>query len=247
VHSWEVGTLIHGARSAALAVGNDVVDLADPRCRGRPLDERFMARVFDLREREWIHASADPDRTLWLAWAAKEAAFKVVSKLEGAPPPFSHLRFLVSERDGRGGVVRYGALDIPFREEPGGGVEHLHVVAWSPGEDASLEARVEALPEGPPPVEVLSDRERPAVYSPMSGWIRVLARADVARRLGIAEDGVEIVCAPGPPGRGIPWLFLHGEQSEWDVSLSHHGRFLAWALRGPKGVSRPHPRLSSPE
>jgi hypothetical protein len=196
-----------------------------------------MARVFDDREREWIHASPDPDRTLWLAWAAKEAAFKVVSKLEGAPPPFRHHRFLVSEREGAGGVVRHGELAIPFREEPGGAGEHLHVVAWSPGRDASVEARVEPLPEGSPPVEVLTDRERRAVYSTMSGWVRVLARADVARLLGLADDDVEIVCAPGPPGRGIPWLHVRGDRGAWDVSLSHHGRFLAWALRGPGGGS----------
>ena len=82
--SWEVGTLIQRARSAALAVGNDVVDHADPRCRGRSRDERFMARVFDAREREWIGAAADPDRTIWLAWAAKEAELQALCLRAGS-------------------------------------------------------------------------------------------------------------------------------------------------------------------
>jgi len=193
-----------------------------------------MARVFSAREREWIHTSADPDCTLWRAWGAKEAAFKVVSKLEGAPPPFNHVRFRVAESEPGTGVVSYGAMDTPFREEPGGAGEYVHIAAWSPGEASLLEATVEPLPQGPPPIEVLTDRERRAVHSPASGWVRVRARAAVAQLLRVAERDVEIVCAPGPPGRAIPRLFLRGEPGEWDISLSHHGRFLAWAVRGPE-------------
>jgi len=77
-------------------VGNDVVDLTAPRAAGRAADDRFLERVFTSPERAVIRAAADPDLELWHAWAAKEAAYKVVSKLLPAPPLFAHRAFEVT-------------------------------------------------------------------------------------------------------------------------------------------------------
>lgn len=221
------------ARSARPPVGNDVVDRSHPRCRDKVRDARFLERVFDVRERERILAASDVDRALWRAWGAKEAAFKVISKVRGSPPPFSHIRLRVTDDGPAGGVVAYGDVEITFREELHGSNESVHVLAWLPGSRPRIETRVEVLPDGPPPVERLTDRERRAVYSAASGWIRVLAKADLAEVLGLPPAAVEIACSPGPPGRGIPHVLVHGRADEWDISLSHHGRFLAWALAGP--------------
>jgi len=209
------------------------VDLSHPGCRNKATDARFLERVFDDRERERILSAPDVDRALWRVWGAKEAAFKVVSKLRGAPPPFSHTRLWVTRDDAEGGVVSYGDSHVSFVETPRDSEGRVHVLAWPEGDLSRLETRIELLPGGAPPVETLTDRERRAVYSVASGWIRVLARAHVAGILGVPETQVEIVCSPGPPGRGIPRLLVGGEPGGWDISLSHHGRFLAWALRGP--------------
>ena len=55
-----------------------------------------------------LDASDRPDELLWRLWAAKEAAFKVVSKIRGAPPLFVHPAFRVDPVDtfSREGVVR---------------------------------------------------------------------------------------------------------------------------------------------
>ncbi|MFW6200557.1 MAG: 4'-phosphopantetheinyl transferase family protein, partial [Gemmatimonadota bacterium] len=76
-------------------IGNDVVDLRDPRCRGKEADERFLRRVFTDDERRAIVEATDPAPALWIRWAAKEAGFKVVTKLLGSPPPFEHRAFRV--------------------------------------------------------------------------------------------------------------------------------------------------------
>ena len=221
------------ARSAAAPVGNDVVDRSHPRCRYKATDVRFLERVFDQPERERILSAPDVDRALWRAWGAKEAAFKVVSKLRGSPPPFSHTRLRVTRDDPGGGVVSYGDVRVAFMETPGDSDVRVHVLAWPAGDPSHLETRIEVLPQGPPQIEALTDRERRAVHSPASGWIRVMARAHAAAVLGVPETDVEIACSPGPPGRGIPRLLVGGEPADWDISLSHHGRFLAWVLRGP--------------
>jgi hypothetical protein len=61
-------------------VGNDVVDLKDPENQGKSRDERFLLRAFAAEERVQIRGSEDPDALLWSFWAAKEAAYKAVSR-----------------------------------------------------------------------------------------------------------------------------------------------------------------------
>ncbi len=77
-------------------LGTDVVDLTDPRCLGKASDRRFLGRVFTELERAAILESPTPDLALWRRWAAKEAAFKVVSRLLSSPPPFEHALFQVN-------------------------------------------------------------------------------------------------------------------------------------------------------
>lgn len=235
-----------------LAVGNDVVDLADPRCVGRASDTRFVERVFDPGEARAIDSASDPDLALWLRWAAKEAAFKVVSKLSGSPPPFRHAAF-VSEMDAPGsrdagaeplsGRVRYGTRDIALRARVT--EEWLHVLAVPRGEAFDeVEAGVAPLAEDadllPDPGDApawgsflearFSADERPSIHSAPSALVRLRAREVLCRRLGEEEDAVEIVCPGGPAGRTPPEVRVRGGSGRADVSLSHHGRWVAWAV-----------------
>lgn len=68
------------------------------------------------------------------------------------------------------------------------------------------------------------------MHSFPSAAVRMLARAALAETLGAHEGDVEIVCDPGVTGRRPPRVFLRGEPAPCDVSLSHHGRWVAWAL-----------------
>ena len=61
-------------------VGNDIVDLKEPDNCGKSGDDRFLGRVFTPEERDRIVAAACPDQLLWAFWAAKEAAYKAVSR-----------------------------------------------------------------------------------------------------------------------------------------------------------------------
>jgi hypothetical protein len=48
--------------------------------------------------------------------------------------------------------------------------------------------------------------------------------------MGVPEHRLEIVCAPGPTSQRPPRVLLDGAETEADVSLSHDGRLIAWAL-----------------
>lgn len=221
----------------AVIVGNDVVDLTAPRAAGRHRDERFVARVFTEEERACILADDDPSLRLWLGWAAKEAAYKVVSKSLGDPPPFAHRRFQVTWSGTGSGVVRYEGQDVQLLIQHAGPEGHVHVLAHKP-RAVEGPARVDRLDrEGTPwlaPLESLLERftdlERASVHSVPSAAVRIAARDDAARLLDVDVGRVEIVCGPGALGRRPPRVLVDGTPARVDVSLSHDGPWIAWAL-----------------
>jgi hypothetical protein len=76
--------------------------------------------------------------------------------------------------------------------------------------------------------------ERDALHSPASAFVRLLARRDAARFLDLKEERLSIRSRPGPTGQRPPYLYLDGEEmSSADLSFSHHGTCLAWALVMP--------------
>ncbi len=230
----------------ATIVGNDVVDLNEPRVRGKASDARFIARVLDDIEMAGVHRAADPDLELWRLWGCKEAAFKTVSKLRGSPPVFTHAAFGVrwdppaETGPGRAGRVFYEDLEVPVMVVERSDV--LHALAYSRRRAVALRDEVSfglALLDDPSapwahPLDELmrrlSPREAEAVSSRPSAAVRVAARAALAGSLCVGEERVEIVCAPGSPGRRPPFVLLDGSPAAADVSLSHHGRWIAWAV-----------------
>lgn len=181
-------------------VGNDVVDLDDPAIADSHLRPRFLARVCAPSERAMIAAAVEPKVLLWSLFAAKEAAFKVVVKL-GPRPVFAHRAFVVSP-DLRS--VRYGERVVPVWIDVQGAC--VHAVA-STGATAPLSG-VATLPDGADPgVE--------------------------ARRLLLSKiGGGEVVRDPAPgswDGYGPPRLVRDGVTVDRDISLSHDGRFVAFA------------------
>lgn len=236
-------------------VGNDVVDLANPRTEGRGSDDRFIARVFDDAEQEAIREEGGSDVELWSRWAAKEAAFKAISKVIGVQPAFLHRTFKVEWSNGvardaasddpedelvRVGAVRHGdhVAHVTVRLRPGA----VHAVAlcaphWAPA-SMTVRCRVARLIDPTSrwsgSLEELigrfSQREADAVRSVESAAVRLGAREEVARLLGVAEERVEIVCDPGPASRRPPRVLLDGSAAPADVSLSHDGGWIAWAI-----------------
>jgi len=233
-------------------LGNDVVDLTDPRHAGKAGDDRFLQRVFSQEEQEDIRSAEDADRALWIRWAGKEAAFKTISKSLGAPPTFNHPRFQVTifqpGESGaeagtlsdppmtRFGEVRHGDFLLPLRVEVGGA--RLHALTWtlSPtsdvppfswgfdeirGSDAGWKASLR-------PRFTLA--EWACVSHQASALARLAARRSIASAMGVDESTLEIGCGPGKPGRRIPKVFLGGQVAPVDLTLSHHGRLLAWAF-----------------
>lgn len=193
-----------------MSVGNDVVDLADPETRLSGLHPRFDERVFCAAEREALEASRSRHRLHWALWAAKESAYKARKRLD-PEAVFSPKEFEVDlsplPTTGDGGV----AVGRVFHR---GDVFELEVCL----DGASVHAVAKSKDEAG--AQVLWKLER-ALGDP-SVAARRLAAAAIASALGLDPAGLRIVRRP-------PVAIDRGRRLEADVSLSHHGRFVAFA------------------
>ncbi|MBI2378274.1 MAG: 4'-phosphopantetheinyl transferase superfamily protein [Deltaproteobacteria bacterium] len=204
-------------------VGNDIVDLTNAEISCHHESQRFVERVLSSDERVALEAHGDPKRLLWSFFAAKEAAYKAVSKLR-SPPPLGHRRFLVTS-DLRS--VRFESLTLGLEVESTR--DWIHATASCNGSPAApWVGRVEARREG----EDESESAR-----------RLLIRV-MAPRIGCAESELRVERAPAPhhlSGFLPPVLYSALGRVPWDVSLSHDGGFLAVAAvfsapTGPTGA-----------
>lgn len=187
-------------------VGNDVVDLREA---NTPRHAGFDARVFAPSEARRLQD--DGTGTLrWALWAAKEAAYKRARRADPAVV-FSPVRFVVDlGTDGRG-RVRHEDCSCAVRVEAG--EEFVHAVAAET--TAALEQSIARVA----PVENAGAE---------SHEVRRLALSDLAPRLGTLPGALRF------ERRGrIPWLRVGLAPDALPISLSHHGRFVAWAVLAP--------------
>ena len=191
-----------------MSVGNDVVDLADPEARLSGLHPRWGERVFCAAERKALDASRSRHLLHWTLWAAKESAYKARRRLEPRAV-FSPKDYEIelSSLPAPAGVARGRAFyrsevfDLEVRLHG----ESVHSVATS--ED---EAGARVLGK----VEETSDDPGVAV--------RRLAVGALGPALGLGPVGLRIVRRP-------PVAIDRDRRIEVAVSLSHHGRFVAFA------------------
>jgi hypothetical protein len=195
-------------------IGNDVVDLGDADSRVGGHHPRFDHRVFAPSERDLIAVGPAGERVRWLLWAAKESAYKAARR-EDARVLFSPRGFVVRLTPGAGATVDAGGRTFDVELRAGG--EHVHAIAQARAdEQAAVYSAVARLDD--------ADEATP------SAAVRRLAVATLARVLGVPERDLAI----DRDGR-VPRLCIRGRPSPAALSLSHHGRFVAFACRWPRG------------
>ena len=194
-------------------VGNDVVDLFDVDANIATYSARFDERVFRAAEREAIEREDLGPSTRWQLWAAKEACYKA-AKQEDPATVFSPRSFEVFSDK------RWAETWMPVQHTSGSflvvlesGPDYVHAMA---ARDASAFAHVlrEVVPldpgyaDGPP-----DPRAR----------VRALGREAFADRFAIDPARLDV-----GRERRVPKLRLDGEPLDLSLSLSHHGRWLAF-------------------
>jgi phosphopantetheinyl transferase (holo-ACP synthase) len=245
-------------------IGNDVMDLLDPRCQGRRKDDRLLGRILLPEERAWVDEVTSESAwavRLWALWAAKESAFKVYCKLvgDGTFRPRSFLCRLEAEaRPDDPSITRIrGEVEaadpgLSVTIEGSSNQSYVHLVGWagsgSRPRRSRMESGLEELGDSHTALEALRDRFTPeeweGIHSLRSAHARLLARERVRSHLGLgagADGGdisgrVEIRTTGNRSGKLAPQIWFGGTRiRDLDLSLSHHGRFVAWALLVPQG------------
>lgn len=202
-------------------VGNDVVDLKDPENIGKSRDDRFLGRVFTAGERELIASAPSPDTLLWSLWAAKEAAYKAVSSADPAVCSIPHRYQVVLEaEDATRKIVRLAGKVITPRGEL---VLEVAVSAdWVHALAAGAEEALKRLCQRVKRLEGGKGAVNP------SAFVRGALLQEIARRLDCPVGDLSVV--KNPDGRGAPRVLFRGDLLAAEVSLSHDGRFAAFAF-----------------
>lgn len=204
-----------------MPVGNDVVDLRDPANLPDAIHPRFDRRVFADIELEALNCLSRDERHLerWMRWAAKEAALKLIRQI--APDTPFHPRELIVS-----GIARTSArvtaptlgrdLPVAFDLDE----ERIHAVVTDAGH---------GMAGDPTPCPVRSGTRRLASLDPVDATeeVRRDAASALAELLGLEREDVEIT--PSESGRP-PLARSRGEILPAAVSLSHDGRWVAWAV-----------------
>lgn len=211
-------------------IGNDVVDLRDPEALPTGPHRRFPGRVCAEEELARIHEAADPMRMLWVHWAAKESAFKAFRKLDPAVR-FLPRQFRVELRNGCDGGTRYGFVEYARHRaavEIADCDDHVHAVARvlgtnAPGESTYFWQLTTYVRRFSP---------APCAANAPSAFGRFLLIRAVAERLGCAEHEVRI--ERGGRSGDPPRVRVRGADVPIQLTLSHHGRLVAYALAVPR-------------
>jgi hypothetical protein len=208
-------------------IGNDIVDLRDPDTRPSARTAAFDARVFTRAERERIDASMDSVRERWLAWSAKEAAYKLARQYDSGTI-FVPRRFEVEfsakppapgagprRSQGRSqGWVRFDALSLLCDWVCVDGF--IHALCRLPSERVPDCVGFERLVDpGASPED-------------LARGVRRLALRAIGRGLEVDETKLEI-----RKRERIPSVWFEGRPLAADLSLSHHGTAMAFACRLP--------------
>jgi hypothetical protein len=213
-------------------VGNDIVDLTNRRSQKKIDDLRFIDRILGPEERDDFMRSADRSAILWAFWAGKETAYKICRKLD-LRAAFSPRLYRVNLHksydiiptgcafDGKTiyGTVSttYGAMAIRVMINP----EYIHCIGTD--ETSGLES-------------VVWDVGRMAVAADdadESSFVRQIAIRGLSARFGQGPETIEIKRFKDVKGLGPPVVYLNGEPSAIDISLSHDGPFCAYAFTAP--------------
>ena len=214
-------------------VGNDIVDLLHPHNQGKSRNTRFRKRIL-LPEEEILLLSDDQsDAMLWAIWTGKEAAYKAIQKDRLDIPSVPRLYQVQYD-----GTEARGPADSLLPGE-----RRLLGTVATPGGNINLETRITAsyvhsiaasLPFSAGTailwqVERLPGSDLSPAFE--SAYVRTAAQRHLAQYLpGSSAQEIEIRRDQGPAGLGPPSVYLRGQLTDIDISLSHDGAFAAYAF-----------------
>lgn len=205
------------------AVGNDIIDLAASPGREDYGHRRFVERVLTAPERHCYESHGETAILLWSFWAAKETAYKAMRKHHGdvssAPRRYDVRLDHIPDANALHPQVARGVVVTPrdpvfvcITVQPG----LIHCFGVST--DGML---LDSVITG---VGTVSDGASDSLT------VRELARQGLSSVLGSDPHCTDIVRVKDKRGLTPPAVFIRGRRSSIDLSLSHDGKYAAYAI-----------------
>lgn len=212
-----------------LHVGNDIVDLFTKGTAGRAKDNRFVDRILTDDEKKVLFCRQEsPDSLLWALWAAKETAFKAVNKsfpdISSAPRRYAVTLQAQSLKSKIAGCVNTPAgavaVSIFIRDT------HIHCIGTTGNPDD-----LDNVVFGTKRMDAESEE---LLYRQQSVQVRKLAKEKIARCFNMDTGNIDIRRSRQKKQPGPPVIRFNDRESFMDISLSHHGRYVAFAVQDVK-------------
>jgi len=199
-------------------VGNDVVDLREPANAGKSQDSRFLKKILTNAEIEFIQNAENHDTTLWSHWACKETAYKVLKKsfpdAAFLPRQWTVIFTKTKSKYSDGEVIIPGKGSVYIRLFSN--TRYVHCI----GADVltvldKLIWSVEALPE--------EEKINPSLY------LRNCLGQSLAKHFSLNSHNIKIKRTRENGELQPPRVYVSGRKTDIDISLSHDGKFIAYA------------------
>lgn len=212
-------------------IGNDVVDL---HLASEKVNQRFIQRVFTDDEQYLIKQTSAS--MLWRLWSAKETAYKIISKIN-PDTIFSHRLFATEITSVNQQQLTLNYQDKSITMKTMAKQNALHTLAVYPQgqiwqhhyrqiNDAELKywQNQENLQQAFKPQELAS------IHHPPSAIARVDIKNVLEKHLQIEPSVITIIRPKIANKSQAPYLLINQQTCEFDISISHHGEWVAWGI-----------------
>ncbi len=210
-------------------VGNDIVDLNSPLVKEKINHERFIQRVLTANEQQFIARPDFPEHMLWVLWAAKETAYKAVSKaVPGiSSAPKRYLVYIRSKDEGRmfKGFVKtpdqWVQVCIYYQDD----VVHCIGGTQLLNPQNRLIHGLEKMQNGLEPDYYRSARH-------VSDYVRHFAARAIADHIPCHVQNIAFAKAKAAAAgyRGYPVVRIEDHDRPMDISFSHDGKYVGYAF-----------------
>lgn len=200
-----------------VAVGNDVVDLREERQSRHTFHPRFPERILAPSEWQIFQTLPSHDPFLWIAWAAKEAAYKIMKQREPLTV-FSPAAFVW---DHTHQTIKFQSHTIPLQVT----VTPDSIFAQGSWPVVPIHGEVEKVTNlASLPLSAWFDpTEETYATKPLSQAVRLLAKRALSQAHSIAPT--DWYFEKSPVGQPIACVKSRSEVRV-PLSFTHHGRFV---------------------
>ncbi len=187
-------------------IGNDIVDLQVSKFSSKVRRLRFINKAFSEKEKEAILKPANTISVLWRIWSMKESAYKAYCRL-GGETFHDPKRIECTLTNSNSGTVRIG--DRCFKTQTRLSDDYVHTIAFS--KDI---------------IEVVSEcfRIDNTSYTAQHKACKEALLNELTEEMN-GKPGLDLV----KNEVGMPHVLANGNRLGVTCSISHHGRYGAYA------------------